>query len=99
MHGGCIELGVIEHAHVFQMQCICTSFFKNHILFVCCCYYLGFPGGSAGKESAGNVGNLGSIPGLGRSPGEGNGCSLLYSGLENSMDYSPWGQKELDTTE
>ena len=46
----------------------------------------GFPGGSAGKESASNAGDLGSIPGLGRSPGEGKGYSLQYSGLENSMD-------------
>ena len=45
-----------------------------------------FPGGSAGKESACNVGDLGLIPGLGRSPGEGKGCPLQYSGLENSMD-------------
>ena len=45
-----------------------------------------FPGGSAGKESACNAGNLGLVPGLGRSPGEGNGYSLQYSGLENSMD-------------
>ena len=58
-----------------------------------------FPGGSAGKESACNAGDLGSIPGLGRSPGEGNHYSLQYSGLENSMDYSPWGRKELDATE
>ena len=43
--------------------------------------------GSAGKESACNVGDLGSIPGLGRSPGEGKGYPLQYSGLENSMDY------------
>ena len=48
--------------------------------------YLGFPGGSTGKESACNVGDLSSIPGLGRSPGEGNSCPLQYSGLENSMD-------------
>ena len=48
----------------------------------------GFPCGSAGKESAYNVGNLGSIPELGRSSGEGNGYPLQYSGLENSMDYS-----------
>ena len=48
--------------------------------------FLGFPGGSAGKESACNVGDLGSIPGLGRSPGEGKGYPLQYSGLENSMD-------------
>ena len=46
----------------------------------------GFPGGSAGKESTCNVGDLGSIPGLGRCPGEGNGYPLQYSGLENSMD-------------
>ena len=38
-------------------------------------------------------------PGLGRSPGEGNGYPLQYSGLENSMDYSPWGSKESDKTE
>ena len=48
--------------------------------------YKGFPGGSAGKESTCNVGDLGLIPGLGRSPGEGKGYSLQYSGLENSMD-------------
>ena len=47
---------------------------------------LGFPSGSAGKESACNVGALGLILGLGRSPGEGNGYPLQYSGLENSMD-------------
>ena len=45
----------------------------------------GFPGGSAGKESAYKA-DLGSIPGLGRSPGEENGYLLQYSGLENSMD-------------
>ena len=48
--------------------------------------HLVFPGGSAGKESACNAGDLSSIPGLGRSPGEGNGYPLQYSGLENSMD-------------
>ena len=46
----------------------------------------GFPGGSASKESACNAGDLGLIPGLGRSPGEGKGYSLQYSGLENPMD-------------
>ena len=46
----------------------------------------GFPGGSAGKESACNAGDLGSIPGLGRSPGEGKGYPAQYSGLENSVD-------------
>ena len=48
--------------------------------------FLGFPLGSAGKESACNVGDLGLISGLGRSPVEGKGCPLQYSGLENSMD-------------
>ena len=47
---------------------------------------MGFPHGSAAKESACNVGDLGSIPGLGRSPGEGKGYLLQYSCLENSMD-------------
>ena len=47
---------------------------------------MGFPGGSAGKESTCNVEDLGSIPGLGRSPGEGNGYPLQYPGLENSTD-------------
>ena len=46
----------------------------------------GFPGGSDGKESTCNEGDLGSIPGLRRSPGEGDGYPLQYSGLENSMD-------------
>ena len=46
----------------------------------------GFPCGSAGKESACTAGDLGSIPGLGKSPGEGKGYPLQYSGLENSMD-------------
>ena len=48
---------------------------------------LGFPGGSAGKESTCNAGYPGSIPGLGGSPGEVKGYPLQYSGLENSMDY------------
>ena len=46
----------------------------------------GFPGGSAGKESACSVGDLGSISGMGRAPGEGKVYPLQYSGLENSMD-------------
>ena len=50
----------------------------------------GFPGGSDGKESACNVGDPGSIPGLGRSPGEGNGNPLQYTCLENSMNERAW---------
>ena len=48
---------------------------------------MGFPCSSAGKESACNAGDLGSIPGLGRSHEEGKGYPLQYSGLDNSMDY------------
>ena len=51
----------------------------------------GFPGDSAGKESTCNAGDLGLIPGLGRSPGEGNGYPLQYSGLENPMDHTVHG--------
>ena len=57
--------------------------------FILCFFFFffqGFPGGSADKESACNAGDLASIPGLGRSPGEGKGYPLQYSGLENSMD-------------
>ena len=57
---------------------------------------LGFPGGTAGKESTCSVGDLGSIPGLGRSPGEGNGYLLQYSGLENSMDCIVYGVSRLE---
>ena len=49
-------------------------------------HVLGFPCGSVGKESGCNAGDVGSIPGLGRSPGEGKGCPLQYSGLENSVN-------------
>ena len=65
---------------------------------------MGFPGGSEGKASACNEGDPGSIPGLGRSPGEGNDNPLQYSGLENPMDGGAWwlqsmGHKEMDMTE
>ena len=65
-------------------------FIKNYTIFPC---------GSAGKEVKESAYNVGSIPGLGRSPGEGKGYPLQYFGLENSMYYSPWGCKESDTTE
>ena len=52
--------------------------------------FLGFPGGSAGKESTCNSRDLGSIPGLERSPGEGNGNPLQYSCLDKSMDRRIW---------
>ena len=76
---------------------------------VCVCvggWWWGFPCGSDSKASAYNAGDLGLIPGWGRSSGEGNGNPLQYSCLENPMDrgawwatYSPWGCNESDTTE
>ena len=60
---------------------------------------MGFPCGSTGKESACNEGDLGSIPGLGRSPGEGKGYPLQYSVLKNSMDCIVNGVEKMDTTE
>ena len=52
--------------------------------------FIGFPGGSDGKESVCNAGDPGSIPESGRSPGKGNGNPLQYSCLENSMDRGVW---------
>ena len=66
---------------------------------------MGFPGGSEGKESACNAGDVDLIPKLERCPGGGHGNPLQYSCLENSYGqrslagYSPWGQEESDTTE
>ena len=56
----------------------------------CFTYLTGFPGGSDGKESACNAGDLGLIPGSGRSPGEGHGNPLQDSCLENPMDRKAW---------
>ena len=56
---------------------------------------VGLPGGSDGKASACSAGDLGSPPGLGRSPGEGNGNPLQYSCLENSMDGEPGGLQSM----
>ena len=58
-----------------------SKYFKKHLHCI-----WGFPGGSDGKESACNTGDLGSIPGLGRSSGEGNGYPLQYTGLKNPVD-------------
>ena len=63
-----------------------TYVMNMNCLGLCFKGLLGFPCGSAGKESACNAGDLGSIPGLGRSLGEGKGYPLQYSGLENFMD-------------
>ena len=71
---GCWETGNLRLIH--------STFTKN--------YSMDFPGGSIGKESACSAGGLGSVPGLGRSPGEGNGNSLQDSCLENPMDGRAW---------
>ena len=63
-------------------------------MYVC----MGFPGSSAGKESAFNARDPGLIPGLGRSPGEGTGNPLQYSGLENSMGRGFWQATVLGVT-
>ena len=64
------------------------------------CIRKGFPGGSVVKNPPANAGDVGSIPGLERSPGEENGNLLLYPCLENPVDIgagcSPWGSKEPD---
>ena len=85
------------------------DYWKNHsfdyVEFCCQSDVSGFPGGSDGKESACNVGDLDLIPGLGRSPGGGHDNPLQYPFLENPheqrnlVDYSPWGRKESDMTE
>ena len=80
-----------ELVSLFLVEClrinVVVVFFKLHIFT----RDLGFPGGSEVKASACNAGDLGSIPGLGRSSGEGNGNLLQYSCLENPMDGGAWG--------
>ena len=75
-----------------------TNFFKCSPTFIHP-VFLGFPGGSAGEESTCNAGDLSSFLGLGRSPGEGEGYSLQYSGLESSMDCIVHGVAESNTAE
>ena len=72
-----------------EKSSFCGSVFLN-FRFWHCREVKGFPGGSDGKDSACNAGDPGSVPGLGRSPGEGNSYSLQYSCLENSMDSRAW---------
>ena len=76
-----------------------SNCYVYHLLSLLCIHscILGFPCGLAGKESACNVGDLGSIPGLGRSPEEGKGYPLQHSGLENSMDSIVQGVTKIRT--
>ena len=69
---------------------------KNHLAPLLCISYLGFPGGLAGKESACNEGDLGSIPGLGSSPGGEHGNLLQYPHRQRNLaGYSPWCRKRV----
>ena len=78
--------GLKRDPHIFPLK-------KTNLrlsVFIFLLLFLGFPGGSEGKASACNVGDPDLIPGLGRSPGEGNGNPLQYSCLENPMDGGAW---------
>ena len=80
---------IYQDKKIILMTLFFTDFLKFlifHFYFILESLFLGFLGGSYSKEPAYNAGDLGSIPGLGRSPGEGNGCPLQYSSQENSMD-------------
>ena len=73
---------------VYIYICIYTYMYRHTYLCIYTC--MSFPGGSDGKASAYNAGDPGSIPGSGRSPGEGNGNPLQYSCLENPMVEGTW---------
>ena len=94
------ELDTAEYA-VTRVENMTSSFILTAIQYS----NLGFPGGSDRKESSCNAGDMGLIPGLGRSLEGGHGNPLQYSCLENPqgqrslVGYSPWGRKESDTTE
>ena len=76
-----------NRTYVLKTSCENTYFTLINSLTQLVSLIRGFPGGSAGKESAYNAGDQGSIPGLGRSPGEGKSYPLKYSGRENNMDW------------
>ena len=79
-----VILSIPHSTFIYIYICIYTSY--KIYLFICIFTYVGFPDNSVGKQSACNAGDPRWIPGLGRSPGEGIGYPLQYSGLENSMD-------------
>ena len=95
----------LHHITVLSAINVGSNFSTSLPIFMSVSFILGFPGGSDGKESVCNVGDLGLIPVLGRPPGEGNGNPFQYSCLENPIDGGAWratvhgGCKELDKTE
>ena len=100
----CTKLRPERLSHLPQVMPLVTTSIVLRIKSMFYRSQSGFPGGSDGKESAYNVEDLGSIPGLGRSPGGEHDNPLQYSCLENPhgqrslVGYSPWGHKESDTT-
>ena len=80
-----------KKTHIFLSNFLLLLFKQKMKIWKSYISILGFPCGSAGKESICNVGDLGSISRLGGSPGEGKGYPLQHSGLENSMDYVAHG--------
>ena len=95
-HSLCLKVYFIGYEYCyscFPLVSICLEYlfpaFHFQSVFVPC-FEVGFPGGSDGKASACNAGDPGSIPRLGRSPGEGNGNPLQYSCLENAMERRAW---------
>ena len=87
----CIEYTNYNFPTLSFQCCQARFFLLSHCLAYCNKYLMTTVFGSAGKESACNVGDLGSIPGLGRSSGEGKGYQLQYFGMENSMDCTVHG--------
>ena len=86
---GIFQVRILEWIAIFSSRWSSWHRDQTHVFCICllnCRQILYHHCGSAGKESACNAWDLGSIPGLGRSPGEGKGYPLQYSGLENSMD-------------
>ena len=86
-----LKEGKVTKAKLNLYDRLKKSFIYSFKKYLSACY------GSAGKESACNVGDLGSIPGLGRPPGEGKGYPLQYPGLENYMDYIVHGVAKSQT--
>ena len=92
-HTGLISFRM-DWLNLLEVQGTLKNLLQHHSskasIFSALSFLYNFPGGSDGKVSAYNAGDLGSIPGLGRSPGEGNGTPLQYSCLENPMDGGAW---------
>ena len=78
------SISFLNKISLYRYAMFCLLVHQFFVRYLCC--YVGFPGGLEGKVSACNAGDPGSIPGLGRSSGEGHGNPLQYSCLENPMD-------------